>query len=296
MFGPKAGPIRAAFSLTQVFTKRWARPFKVSLGFAEKIHEDECMRLKNGLFILWISLSFNWVAERAHAVVYPDQEVTSQGNNEDENTDAVSSFGEAKRQTVKIATKPVVLAPISESSFAHEAGRAPASGAGRSPAGASGIVEVKPTSTNKTAVKRQIQKTKAFQEVAVIANDLGFFPSTIFLTEGIPVRMYITGSTQKSQCFLLDQFGVRRQIRNQKIEEVTFTPDQSGTFSFHCPMNGAKGTLVVKEMDLDGGDQRAPASVQSEAHAEMTVPVPSEPRKKKTSLIRDEDFSPEFRN
>ncbi len=251
------------------------------------------MELKNGLFILAIALGINVVSGTAHAVVFPDQEVMN-GATEDENADAVSSFGETKRKVVQKTTRN--LTPISESSFARENGRAPASSPNRSPAGA-GVVQVQPHSTSKAAIAREAKQSKAFQEVAVIANDLGFFPSTLFLTEGVPVRLFITGASQKSQCFMLDQFGVRRQIRNQKIEEVTFTPDQSGTFSFHCPMNGAKGTVVVKEMEI--ASERVPASTD-EAGSSASIPAAAAPveakREKHKSMIRDEDFTPEFRN
>jgi plastocyanin domain-containing protein len=110
---------------------------------------------------------------------------------------------------------------------------------------------------------------KAVQEASLIANDTGFYPSTLFLTRGIGARIFLTGASKKSQCFILDSFGIRRQVRSQKVEEVSFTPDQAGTFSFHCPMNGAKGTLVVKELELSS---RAPAS-----------------------MVSEQDFAPEFR-
>ena len=254
------------------------------------------MTLKNGLFILLLTLSLSTVARTAQAMTFPDQEVAN-APSEDENSDAVSSFGNfnTQRRPTEKAAKP--LAPIAESSFASDAGRAPASATSRAPAGIGErpkVVEVEgQVSTSKKAIERHAQQSKSFQEVAIIANDLGFFPSTLFLTQGIPVRLYITGASQKSQCFMLDDFGVRRQIRNQKIEEITFTPDQTGTFSFNCPMNGAKGTVVVKEIEVGMHDKRVPASVQT-SHAESSVPIPA--AKDKNADIHDEDFGPEFRN
>jgi plastocyanin domain-containing protein len=102
-----------------------------------------------------------------------------------------------------------------------------------------------------------LKKNKAVQEVAVIANEYGFFPSTVFVTEGLAVRLFITGASAKSQCFIMDEFGVRRQVRSQKVEEVMFTPEHAGRYAFNCPMNGAKGQLVVRQMDLG---ERSPAS------------------------------------
>ena len=109
------------------------------------------------------------------------------------------------------------------------------------------------------AMIRAANKQKAYQETAIIANDQGFFPSTVFVTQGIPVRMFVTGASVKSQCLIMDSFGIRRQIKSQKIEEISFTPETPGIYTFSCPMNGARGTVVVKEIDVGG---RLPASAE----------------------------------
>lgn len=85
------------------------------------------------------------------------------------------------------------------------------------------------------------------QEVAVIAGDLGFFPRTVFVTRDIPVRMYVTGASKNPLCIMMDSFNVRKQVRNQSIEELSFTPGQPGRFRFYCPVNGAEGYIVVRE-------------------------------------------------
>lgn len=92
------------------------------------------------------------------------------------------------------------------------------------------------------------------QEVALIAGDLGFFPRTVFVTRDVPVRMYVTGASKNSLCILMDSFQVRKQVKSQKIEEVSFTPTQPGRFRFYCPINGAEGYMVVREFErTDGG-------------------------------------------
>jgi hypothetical protein len=220
---------------------------------------------------------------------------------ENENTDSVSHWGTSgssgRKQPIVNVAHP--MAPISDSSFDKEISR--------------GIASVKET-PEKTAKKsmgtdmhlapppkaltRSVAKKKAYQEVALIANDLGFFPSTVFVTQGIPVRLYITGASTRSQCFMLDTYGVRRQIRSNKIEEVTFTPDQSGSFAFSCPMNGAHGNVIVKELDLGNlNSERMPASVaQANDSLEKTATPALQPEVKKveTNDIKDDDFGPEF--
>ena len=86
------------------------------------------------------------------------------------------------------------------------------------------------------------------QEVALIASDLGFFPKTIFVTRDIPVRLFVTGASKKPLCLMLDAFEVRKQVRSQEVEELSFVPTQPGQYRFYCPINGAEGSLFVKEL------------------------------------------------
>lgn len=114
-----------------------------------------------------------------------------------------------------------------------------------SPEGSSGIGKPAPLGTLRRG---------GVQEVAVIAGDLGFFPRTVFVTRDVPVRMFVTGASKNSLCMLMDSFAVRKQIKSQKIEEVSFTPNQPGRFRFYCPINGAEGYVVVRDFErADGG-------------------------------------------
>lgn len=199
---------------------------------------------------------------------------------ENENSDAASRWGKSGNQTrsasLKVA-KPI--APIGESSFAGGSGRAPASV--RGPASGKPVVAKKPLPSANTIV-RTMREKKAHQEAAVIVNDLGFFPSTLFVTRGVPVRLFVTGASQKSQCLIIDAFGVRRQIKSNKVEEVVFTPDQTGKFAYTCPMNGARGMIIVKNLEIA---ERFPSSVAA----------PFESASVQESAIDESDFDPEFR-
>lgn len=93
-----------------------------------------------------------------------------------------------------------------------------------------------------------IARRKGIQEVSIIAGDLGFFPKTVFVSRDVPVRLYVTGASKGSLCIMMDSFNVRKQVRSNKIEEITFVPNQPGTFRFYCPVNGSEGTMVVKEL------------------------------------------------
>lgn len=88
---------------------------------------------------------------------------------------------------------------------------------------------------------------KGVQEVALIASDLGFFPKVVFVSREVPVRIFVTGASKNALCIMMDSFQVRKQVRSQKIEEITFTPNVPGKYRFYCPVNGMEGTLIVKE-------------------------------------------------
>ena len=85
------------------------------------------------------------------------------------------------------------------------------------------------------------------QEVSVIAHELGFFPRSIFVTKDTPVRLFITSAAKRSLCVMMDEFKIKRQVRSQAIEEISFTPTTPGQYRFYCPINGMEGTLWVKE-------------------------------------------------
>src|SRR4051812_44732523 len=100
-----------------------------------------------------------------------------------------------------------------------------------------GMQDPQPSTINRSGV----------QEVALIASDLGYFPRTIFVTRDLPVRLFVTGASKNTLCIMMDSFQVRKQVRSQKIEEITFTPNVPGKYRFYCPVNGMEGTLIVKE-------------------------------------------------
>lgn len=100
-------------------------------------------------------------------------------------------------------------------------------------------------------VQDPVARRKGMQEISIIAGDLGFFPKTIFVSRDVPVRLYVTGASKGSLCIMMDSFNVRKQVRANRIEEITFVPNQPGTYRYYCPVNGSEGTMVVKELSTD---------------------------------------------
>lgn len=88
------------------------------------------------------------------------------------------------------------------------------------------------------------------QEIALIASDLGYFPKTIFVNRDVPVRLFVTGASKEALCLMMDSFQVRKQVKSNSIQEVTFTPNQPGRYRFYCPVNAElQGTLIVRELN-----------------------------------------------
>ena len=105
-----------------------------------------------------------------------------------------------------------------------------------------------PQSSSNLNPKPSSRERTGTQELSVIVGDLGFFPKVLLVTRDIPVRLYITGISKKTLCIMMDAFQIRKQVRSQKIEEINFTPTQSGQFRFYCPVNGMEGSLLVKDL------------------------------------------------
>lgn len=111
------------------------------------------------------------------------------------------------------------------------------------------FIEDEPYTTT-PLIKRQSAKIifeKGVQEVSLIASDLGFFPKKIFVTSGIPVRIYATGVSKKTLCIMIDYFSIRTQVHTQKISEMNFLPTAAGEYRYYCPINGMEGFIVVRE-------------------------------------------------
>jgi plastocyanin len=148
-----------------------------------------------------------------------------------------------------------------------ESPRAPAVAEGRRPAGLTYEDEIPKKLQSHTELKKQAVAVypqedtetpkdsaiipngqKGVQEQGIIAGDIGYFPKTIFVNPDIPVRLYVTGTSKMTLCFMQDQFQIRKQIKTNEIQEITFTPKTPGTFRFYCPINGMEGTIVVREV------------------------------------------------
>lgn len=84
------------------------------------------------------------------------------------------------------------------------------------------------------------------QEVVLSLKDLNYYPNTVKVKSGIPVRVYLDSSV--SGClrdFTIRDFGVREYLKTPG-DYVEFTPTEPGRHAFACSMGMGTGVLIVE--------------------------------------------------
>jgi plastocyanin domain-containing protein len=84
------------------------------------------------------------------------------------------------------------------------------------------------------------------QKATIVVNN-GFTPGSLMVKAGQPVEL--TFDTKARGCATSVNFqglNLKKDLTNGKKTIVTFTPKKAGTYTFACPMNMVKGTLIVK--------------------------------------------------
>mgnify|MGYP001612913124 CR=1 FL=1 len=85
-----------------------------------------------------------------------------------------------------------------------------------------------------------------FQKVVLSVKNLNYYPNTITVKEGTPVRIYLDESvTGCLRSFTIRDFGVAKYLKTPN-DYVEFTPNKKGNFRFACSMGMGTGTLIVE--------------------------------------------------
>ncbi len=85
-----------------------------------------------------------------------------------------------------------------------------------------------------------------FQKVVIGMKNLNYYPNTINVQSGKPVRIYLDNSVSGCfRSFTIRDFGVAKYLKSPS-DYVEFTPNKKGTFRFACSMGMGTGTLVVE--------------------------------------------------
>ncbi len=91
------------------------------------------------------------------------------------------------------------------------------------------------------------ERVMGLQEVSLIAADNGFFPKHITVTQGVPVRVYLSTPSKNTLCFVQDQLNLRKGVAPGGVAEITFVAERAGNYRFYCPVKSLEGTLTVLE-------------------------------------------------
>ena len=85
-----------------------------------------------------------------------------------------------------------------------------------------------------------------FQKVVLGVKNLNYYPNTITVQYGKPVRIYLDSSVSGClRSFAIRDFGVTKYLKTPS-DYVEFTPNKKGTFRFACSMGMGTGTLIVE--------------------------------------------------
>lgn len=88
---------------------------------------------------------------------------------------------------------------------------------------------------------------KGVQEINVVVKG-GYSPNRIEVQKGRPVRLNFRREESNSctEQVILADFHIVKNLPEGETVPIEFTPEQSGTFSFHCGMNMVRGKIIVR--------------------------------------------------
>lgn len=102
------------------------------------------------------------------------------------------------------------------------------------------------------------------REVSLIVTDSGFYPDQLVAHEGEKLKFFVTSTSKKSQCLVLQKHELFMAAEKGSVNEGEVVAEYPGKFKFYCPSFGHEGWLTVvgknKAQDLN----RKPASAEEE--------------------------------
>ncbi len=102
------------------------------------------------------------------------------------------------------------------------------------------------TSSEDSKVKATLNKD-GVQEATITIKD-GYHPSAIIAKKGVPLKLNF--DLQEKSCtgtVIFKDLDIKKELEYKKPTAVEFTPNASGSFTFACPMEMIKGTLIIED-------------------------------------------------
>jgi plastocyanin domain-containing protein len=90
------------------------------------------------------------------------------------------------------------------------------------------------------------QGNEKTQEVILSIKNYNYYPNTIKVKSGIPVRIFLDESVVGCyRSFTIRDFGIAKYLKTPS-DYVEFTPNKKGKFTFACSMGMGTGTIIVE--------------------------------------------------
>lgn len=91
------------------------------------------------------------------------------------------------------------------------------------------------------------QDVGEYQKMVLSMKNYNYYPNTIEVKAGKPVRIYLDNSVQGCyRSIVVPDFNIRKNMPSNQ-DYVEFTPTKAGTHSFACSMGMGKGKIIVTE-------------------------------------------------
>ena len=83
------------------------------------------------------------------------------------------------------------------------------------------------------------------REISIIATEEGYYPEKLAIFQGEKVRFFVTSTTKRPSCFIMNSQEVFLTAEKGKISEGVGYFDRPGTYRYHCPTGKLQGKIIV---------------------------------------------------
>lgn len=86
------------------------------------------------------------------------------------------------------------------------------------------------------------------REVAVIADEEGFYPDTLVVFKGEKITLFLTGAGVNESCFIMDEGKIFLGVKKGEVKKLELVFNSKGRFPFYCPKGKVKGEEKINYM------------------------------------------------
>jgi|SRR3989344_929288 len=104
----------------------------------------------------------------------------------------------------------------------------------------------KETKSSNQDITGSIIKNNNIQKITLSIKDYNYYPNTIKVKAGVPVRINLDKSVVGCyRSFTIRDFGISKRLATPE-DYVEFTPTKKGTYTFSCAMGMGRGKIIVE--------------------------------------------------